>query len=168
MRSPQDRQGTSSMNKAAGDNPGVIAMPPLILIIFLAIGVLINLIQPLNFIYGSARFISGIVILLISGIIVLSAQIRMKRAGTNIDVRKPSTSVVTDGIYCYTRNPMYLAMVILLIALAFLLNNLWILIVIPFFMAVIQKGVIMREEAYLERKFGSEYTEYKKRVRRWI
>ena len=156
------------MTTTGNDNPGVIALPPLILIIFLAIGILINLYLPLNFIYGSARFISGIIILLISGIIVLSAQIRMKRAGTNIDVRKPSTTVVTDGIYSYTRNPMYLAMVILLIALAFLLNNLWILIVIPFFMAVMHKGVITREEAYLERKFGSQYTEYKKRVRRWI
>ncbi|MEQ9619785.1 MAG: isoprenylcysteine carboxylmethyltransferase family protein [Deltaproteobacteria bacterium] len=156
------------MTTADNDNPGVIAMPPLIFIIFLAIGILINLLVPLSFIHGSARFISGIIILLVSGIIVLSAQRRMKRSGTNIDVRKPSTAVVTGGIYSYTRNPMYMSMVILLIALAFLLNNLWVLIVIPFFMAVIRKGVIMREEAYLERKFGSEYTEYKKRVRRWI
>lgn len=156
------------MTSAGNDKPGVVAMPPIIFIIFLALGIVVNLIQPLGFIYGTARFASGIIILLISGIIVLSAQIRMKKAGTNIDVRRPSTTVVTDGIYSYTRNPMYLAMVILLIALAFLLNNLWIIIVIPLFMAVIHKGVIMREEAYLERKFGSHYREYKKRVRRWI
>jgi protein-S-isoprenylcysteine O-methyltransferase Ste14 len=63
---------------------------------------------------------------------------------------------------------MYLSMVILLIAFTFLANALWIAISIPFFMIIMQKGVIEREEAYLENKFGEEYIRYKNRVRRWI
>jgi protein-S-isoprenylcysteine O-methyltransferase Ste14 len=59
-------------------------------------------------------------------------------------------------------------MVILLIAFTFLANALWIAISIPFFMIIMQKGVIEREEAYLENKFGEEYIRYKNRVRRWI
>ncbi len=156
------------MKTESGDNPGVIAMPPLIFLIFLGAGILINFIQPAAFIHGTARYVSGAMLLIASGTIVLLAQLRMKRAGTNIDVRKPSTVIVREGIYRYTRNPMYLSMAILLASLSLLLNNLWILLLVPAFMAVIQKGVIEREESYLEKKFGAEYTDYKKSVRRWI
>ncbi len=92
----------------------------------------------------------------------------MIKAGTNVDVRKPTKAIVTVGVYSYTRNPMYLSMVILLIAFTFLANALWIAISIPFFMIIMQKGVIEREEAYLQNKFGEEYIQYKNQVRRWI
>ena len=92
----------------------------------------------------------------------------MIKAGTNVDVRKPAKVIVTESVYSYSRNPMYLSMVILLIAFTFLANALWIAISIPFFMIIMQKGVIEREEAYLENKFGEEYIRYKNRVRRWI
>jgi len=63
---------------------------------------------------------------------------------------------------------MYVGLIIFLIAASVLLNNLWILIFTPVFIFIMRKGVIEREELYLEEKFGSEYTDYKKRVRRWI
>ncbi|MEM7007978.1 MAG: isoprenylcysteine carboxylmethyltransferase family protein, partial [Thermodesulfobacteriota bacterium] len=84
------------------------------------------------------------------------------------DVRKPANSIVKTSVYSYTRNPMYLSLVILLIGVSIFLNTLWIAFMVPLFVIVMQKGVIEREEAYLEQKFGNEYTEYKKRVRRWI
>jgi protein-S-isoprenylcysteine O-methyltransferase Ste14 len=59
-------------------------------------------------------------------------------------------------------------MVLILIAGAFLLNNLWLLIAVPIFVLVMQRGVIQREEHYLEKKFGEVYTAYKSRVRRWL
>jgi protein-S-isoprenylcysteine O-methyltransferase Ste14 len=92
----------------------------------------------------------------------------MTKSGTNVDVRKPTNAIVTTSVYSYTRNPMYLSMAILLIAFALLFNALWIALTIPFFMFVMHKGVIEREEAYLENKFGNEYLQYKNRVRRWI
>ena len=98
----------------------------------------------------------------------LAGFLRIKRAGTNIDVRKPTTKVVTDGIYAYSRNPIYVGMVILLFALSVLLNNLWIMIFVPAFVIIMTRGVIEMEELYLEEKFGQEYTDYKKRVRRWL
>lgn len=156
------------MGTAPNDHPGVVAMPPLIFLIFLAAGLLINFLQPHTFIEGAARYVSGAFFLIVSGLIAILAHIRMRKAGTNVDVRKPATAIVKGGIYRFTRNPMYLSMTILLIALSLLLGNLWILLLVPVFMAVIQKGVIEREEAYLEKKFGSEYTDYKKNVRRWI
>ncbi len=92
----------------------------------------------------------------------------MIKAGTNIDVRKPTNAIVTSSVYSYTRNPMYLSLVILLLAFSLLFNSIWIVIMIPFFVIIMQKGVIEREEKYLENKFGDEYKQYKNRVRRWI
>jgi protein-S-isoprenylcysteine O-methyltransferase Ste14 len=156
------------MTAAPGDSPGVIAMPPFILLAFIAAGLIINFIHPLTLFHGAPRYLSGVLLLVVSGVIVLAAHLEMRKAGTNVDVRKPVTVIVKGGIYRYTRNPMYLSMVILLVALSLLLNNLWILVLTPFFIGVMQKGVIEREETYLEKKFGSTYVEYKKTVRRWI
>lgn len=150
------------------DNPGVIALPPLIFIAFLALGILINRIYPLHFIDNPIRNIIGAIFVVYSVFTSGLAIFQMRKAGTNVDVRKPSTTVVTEGIYRYTRNPMYVSMVLLLVALSVLLNNIWITIITPFFVIVIQNGVIEREERYLEDKFGTNYTSYKKRVRRWI
>lgn len=152
----------------ASDNPGVIALPPLILLAFIACGLLANQFYALPFVSGNARYVTGAVFAALPFLITTLAMREMAKAGTNIDVRKPATAIVTGGVYAATRNPMYLSMVLMLAAGAFLLNNLWILISVPIFIAVIQKGVILREERYLEKKFGAEYADYKNRVRRWL
>ena len=156
------------MKAPVGDYPRVITPPPVIALVMIAAGSAASLILPLRFIDGNARYISGGALVLVSAVVILSAYFRMTRAGTNVDVRKPATTVVTDGIYSYTRNPMYAAMVVFLIAMSILLNNLWIMILVPVFILILRRGVIEREELYLEEKFGAEYTEYKKRVRRWL
>ncbi len=152
----------------AGDYPGVLAPPPVIALVILFAGIAAGLIKSLHFINGNARYITGAALLAVSLAIGLTAFLKMKRAGTNVDVRKPATKVLTDGIYAYSRNPMYVGIIILLVAISVLLNNLWIIIFIPIFVAIVRKGVIEREEFYLEQKFGAEYTDYKKRVRRWL
>ncbi len=165
-----DSQKTTQGSEQApeNDNPGVIALPPLIFLVFLALGVLIHNIFPLHFIHGPLRNIVGAIFLAYSALISGLAILQMRRAGTNIDVRKPSTAIVTDGIFRYTRNPMYLSMALILIAISVLISNIWILILTPAFIIVIQKGVIEREERYLEGKFGTDYTSYKKNTHRWI
>jgi protein-S-isoprenylcysteine O-methyltransferase Ste14 len=76
--------------------------------------------------------------------------------------------VVSEGPFRYTRNPAYLSMAMIYTAIASLANALWAIIMLPIALLVIQRGVIEREERYLERKFGEEYLRYKARVRRWI
>jgi len=152
----------------AGDYPKVITPPPVIVLIMIAAGFAASLIQPLRFIDGYARYIAGGALLILSAVIVSLAFFKMKGAGTNVDVRKPATAVVTDGIYSCTRNPMYVSLVIFLAAASVLLNNLWIMILIPVFIFIMGRGVIAREELYLEEKFGARYTDYKERVRRWL
>jgi protein-S-isoprenylcysteine O-methyltransferase Ste14 len=150
------------------DNPGVIAPPPLIFLSFLAAGYFLNRLYPLPLIERPPGIIIAVIFFVYAALTAGLAIYYMVKAGTNVDVRKPAKAVVTESVYSYSRNPMYLSMVILLAGFTFLINALWIAILIPLFMIVIQKGVIEREEVYLERKFGKEYLDYKQRVRRWI
>ncbi|MEM0909446.1 MAG: isoprenylcysteine carboxylmethyltransferase family protein [Pseudomonadota bacterium] len=84
-------------------------------------------------------------------------------------IRLNSTShLVTEGIYAYTRNPMYVGIVIVLIAWGLWLGSLLSLVVIPVFMFSIQHFQIIKEEQALTDLFGQEYKEYQKSVRRWL
>lgn len=150
------------------DYPRVLAPPPFIALVIILAGFAAGLIKSIPFINGNPRYALGGTLLASALAIGLAAFYQFKKAGTNIDIRKPATTVVTGGVYAYSRNPIYAGMVIFLFAVSVLLNNLWIMIFIPAFVIIMRRGVIEREELYLEEKFGAEYTDYKKRVRRWI
>jgi protein-S-isoprenylcysteine O-methyltransferase Ste14 len=81
---------------------------------------------------------------------------------------KPTTTLVIYGPYRFTRNPMYLGLVCVYLGIALWFGIFWALILLPAVMALIQRYVIIREEQYLERKFGGAYLKYKADVRRWI
>ena len=153
---------------STNDNPDVIAPPPIIFLGFLLLGYILNRFYPIPMLTRELSTIISAIFFAYAALTAGLAFYHMIKAGTNIDVRKPATTIVTTSVYSYTRNPMYLSMVILLVGFALLFNALWIALVIPFFVFVIQKGVIEREEKYLENKFGDEYLRYKHRVRRWI
>jgi protein-S-isoprenylcysteine O-methyltransferase Ste14 len=76
--------------------------------------------------------------------------------------------IVSSGVYRFTRNPMYVSLALGQSALGIGLGNLWILLLVPVVCAVVQITAIRHEEAYLERKFGDSYRDYKKSVRRWL
>ena len=155
-------------NKANKDNPGVIVLPPFIFLGFVAAGLAVNYLIPLPFIEGPIRIILGAVFLAYACLMAVLAFRQMSHAGTNVDVRKPTTTIISTGVYAYSRNPMYLAMALIMLSISLLVNTIWIALFIPIFIIVMNKGVIEREERYLENKFGSVYTDYKMRVRRWI
>ena len=92
----------------------------------------------------------------------------MRRAGTPTNPYKPVSHVATQGPFRYTRNPGYLAMATIYMGIASLANALWAVLLLPVALIVVQRGVIEREERYLERKFGEEYLRYKAQVSRWI
>jgi len=89
-------------------------------------------------------------------------------AGSNVPTNRPTTTVVDTGPYHFTRNPIYLGMVLGLISLAIAFNSLWLLLTLAPFALVIRYGIVAREEAYLDRKFGDVYRCYRARVRRWL
>jgi protein-S-isoprenylcysteine O-methyltransferase Ste14 len=154
--------------REAPDNPGVIAPPPLIYAGALAIGLLVNRLYPIAFLpRGLSRVLGWS--LIVGGLVIGSLGFReMKRAGTNVDPREPTTAIVTEGPYRFTRNPLYLCLTLVYAGISALANALWAVLLLPGVLAVMRRGVIEREERYLERKFGDEYVNYKARVRRWI
>src|SRR5262249_401305 len=94
--------------------------------------------------------------------------VTIRNAGTQVETYKPTTTIVASGPYRFTRNPIYLGMVLGLIGLAIAFDSLWILATLVPFYLVIRYGVVAPEEAYLERKFGDVYLGYKSPVPRWL
>jgi len=150
------------------DNPGVIAFPPLIWLVNAVISVLVHLFIRLPIMRYDMCLVCGIVFIILAPTLALSALITMKAAGTNVDPGKPALAIVRGGPFRFTRNPMYLALCLLQIALGFFLND-WITLMFVVPLALIfHYGVVLREERYLTAKFGGPYLQYKREVPRWI
>ena len=113
------------------------------------------------------RFV-GVPLVLAGVAIMLWAAGLFRRAGTTIKPFETSSRLVLEGPYRYTRNPMYSGMAGILLGTALLLGSLTPLLVIPVFVAVIQRRFIRAEEAMLETAFADAYRRYKTRVRRWV
>ena len=156
------------MNEREANNPGVIAKPPLIYLAFLLIGLVLGYVWPVGFSPGNARYTAGSALIVIGVVIQAVALRQFKKAGTRHETDKPATALVTGGLFRYSRNPIYVSLTLIYAGIAILANNLWVLILLIPLHAVMQYGVIRREERYLERKFGEEYGRYKVAVRRWI
>ena len=150
------------------DNPGVIAPPPLIYAGTLILGLVAKRLLPTPFLPRALSRIFGWPLVVCGLAIGLLGFREMRRAGTNVDPREPTTAVVTEGPYRFTRNPLYVGMTLIYAGITARANALPAALLLPLVLAVMRRGVIEREEAYLERKFGDEYLRYKDRVRRWI
>lgn len=98
--------------------------------------------------------------------IVVSGYFR--RAGTAIEPWKPTTSIVTTGVYAWSRNPIYAGFCLINIGIGVATNSLWIFLSFIPAALLLYYIAIAKEEAYLEKKFGEEYLAYKRKVRRWI
>ena len=150
------------------DKAGVLAPPPLIYLGVLAVGLLLNGRFPIGSLpRGIARGAGWP--LLGGGVLLLGWFERaMRQADTPTNPYKPVSHIATEGPFRYTRNPGYLSMAMIYAGIAARANALWAVLVLPVALLVIRRGVIEREERYLERKFGEEYLRYKTTVRRWI
>ena len=150
------------------DNPGVIAFPPLIWLVNAVISVLVGLLIRLPIMRYGFCLVCGIVFIILAPTLALTASRAMKAAGTNVHPSEPALTIVHGGPFRFTRNPMYLALCLLQLALGFFLND-WItlLFVIPLAL-IFHYGVVLREERYLTAKFGEPYLQYKRAVHRWI
>jgi protein-S-isoprenylcysteine O-methyltransferase Ste14 len=150
------------------DNPGIRVPPPLIYLLPLAAGLVLDRRLHLPFLpRGVAR---GLGWSLLGGGAALNAWflLRIRKADVPIRTDKPVPRLTTEGPFGYSRNPSYLALALIYAAIASLRNSLWAILLLPFVVYVIQREVIGREERYLERTFGEEYLAYKARVRRWV
>jgi protein-S-isoprenylcysteine O-methyltransferase Ste14 len=165
---PQMQQAPQPPNDSARDVPGVITLPPLIPLGALALAFVLDAVWNLSLFPEPAQYVIGALLIITSLAILTAGVLEFRRAGTNVEVYKPSTVLVTSGVYKYSRNPLYISMVLLQAGIGVAADNPWVLILLIPTMALIRYGVIAREERYLERKFGDEYRRYKASVRRWL
>ena len=154
---------------AATDTANVLIRPPIAWAIAVLAGLALDWLMPLPFVPAAipAGWLGAIVFALALALLAWAIA-TMRGAGSNVQTSEPTTTIVDTGPYRFTRNPIYLAMLLGLIGLAIALNSLWLLLTLVPFVLVIRYGVVAREEAYLERKFGDVYRSYCVRVRRWL
>ncbi len=156
------------MNEAR-DNSGAIVRPPVAWALAILAGLIFDWLYPLPFVPVSIpRVWVGVIVFALGFALAIWAIRTIRKAGSRIETSMPTTAIVSSGPYGFMRNPVYLGMFLGQIGLAVGLNSLWVLAMLVPFYLVIRYGVVAREEAYLERKFGKIYLDYKTRVRRWV
>lgn len=150
---------------------GVVARPPLLFLAALLLGLgsdgVLNLPFP---VLGTdtIRWITAGCLILV-GIALFAAGIgNFSRAMTPVPTNQSTRALVTTGIHGWTRNPIYLGMFLVYGGIGVAARSPSILILALPLAIVIRYGVVAREEAYLERRFGEAYRDYKARVRRWV
>jgi protein-S-isoprenylcysteine O-methyltransferase Ste14 len=159
----------SGAGGSKGDVAGVIAPPPVLFAGVFLIGFAMQRMHPLGFgpdrqlhLWLKLIFLNG------SGALALWASGFMVHARTHINPLRPSTALVTGGPYRFSRNPLSVSLVMLYIGMALQINTVWPIILMPALLWVNHFGIILREERYLESKFGDEYRNYRATVRRWL
>ena len=150
------------------DNPGIRVPPPLIYLLPLVLGLGLDSRWHVPFLPSRAARVLWWP--LVRGGALLSGWFfrTMRNAEAPVRTDKPVPRLTQDGPFRYTRNPGYLCMAMIYAGLAVRRNALWAILLLPLVVYVIQREVIGREERYLERTFGEEYLDYKRRVRRWV
>ena len=150
------------------DNPGVRFPPPLLYALAVIGGYLLNRRWPLP--VGGGVFIKVLAWALTLASLALAASSigNFRRSRTSIVPVRPATALVIAGPYRFTRNPMYVGMAALTLALALFLDTWWVIMLLPPVLLVVRLFVIAPEERYLRRRFGADYVAYTRRVRRWV
>jgi protein-S-isoprenylcysteine O-methyltransferase Ste14 len=158
--------------KQDSDAAAVRIFPPAIPLLTVIAGIGLNRLWPIDLGFEvpvrASYWIGG---LIVAGAVLglgWRSVVQLRRTGQSENPWKPTTAIVECGPFLFTRNPMYLQMVLVCIGIAVALTNLWILMLTPVCAWLLQRLAIVPEERYLERKFGETYLAYKRRVRRWL
>lgn len=156
------------MAESSTDSPGVMACPPLIFVGALGLGLFLHWLMPVHPLPAWLSRPLGGVFCLASVAAGIWGSATMRRAGTNVRPDRPVTALVTGGPFQFTRNPLYLSLTALYLGITLLCDALWPLATLVPLLAVVRWRIVLREERFLEAKFGDAYRAYKTRVRRWL
>jgi protein-S-isoprenylcysteine O-methyltransferase Ste14 len=149
----------------------VIARPPFLYLACLLLGPAMDRVLPLPLRFPDAALIRWTVGggLILIGVAIAAAGIRnFSRAATPVPSNQPVRALVTTGVHGWSRNPIYAGMFLLYAGIGVAARSPWILVLALPLIIILRYGVVAREEAYLERRFGEAYRDYKARVRRWL
>src|SRR5215472_5755342 len=162
---PPDHSGSDATQEVA--NLGVVR-PPLVYGAAIVTGLLLEFGWPLPFLPRLLTALLGSVLLVVA-LVVFSFSIRtFQMAGTPVPGNKPTNVIVRTGPYRFSRNPIYLAFSIFQLGIASWVNSVWLIATLLAAVALMVSVVIPKEERYLETRFGTDYVDYKRSVRRWL
>lgn len=152
------------------DAPDIKLYPPYLAIIAPLAAVILDWVLPLGWAFAGPywQLALGFLLGLVALWLAVAGTRAFKAAGTNIDPKQEALVLVDSGPYRITRNPMYLGMITLQLALAFLFSLEWSLLAAVVLWAALNWGVVVHEEAYLKRKFGAPYESFLEKTRRWL
>jgi protein-S-isoprenylcysteine O-methyltransferase Ste14 len=156
------------MTSSPVDSPGVNVPPPFFFIVAIGGGVLLHRSMPLTIGWDAPRVIGAWTFIALFAALMAWSFLWFARRRTTIIPNQPANALVLDGPFRFTRNPLYLAMALLTLGAGLWLNTWWVLILLIPTIALVDRLVIAREEAYLRRRFGAEYDAFTARVRRWL
>lgn len=143
-------------------------VPPVYFLLALGISLALDRWLPVTRVVPQPWHWLGLALLAPALALVVPGARALARRGTTLHPFGEPTALVTDGPYRYSRNPLYLGLALLLLGAAIFLGSVTPFLVVPGFMAAIGVSFIRREEAALSATFGERYTEYRRRVRRWL
>jgi protein-S-isoprenylcysteine O-methyltransferase Ste14 len=156
---------------STADYAEVAIKPPFLFLGVLVLGSLLTLFLPIGPGLASPNGLGLTVgiIFIVLGFTLAGFSVRaFRRAGTNVVPGEPATALVVFGPYHITRNPIYVGMVLVYFGLSIVLTSIWVLVLLIPVLMILQRGVIVPEETYLDRKFGEAYRRYTGRVPRWL
>lgn len=160
------------MKKGSADRPNVLLYPPSIPLGVILASVLLGYALPIwgqtPHLTGGPWLAAGILLGVLGLALIISALVLFQKHGTPAQPHKPTRKIVRAGPYRFTRNPMYLGGNLVLLGLSFLFYLPWVWAVFLIGLPINHWGIVLEEEKYLEKKFGKQYRDYKKTVRRWI
>jgi protein-S-isoprenylcysteine O-methyltransferase Ste14 len=153
------------------DHADVAIKPPFLFLAAFAIGCLLSLVVPIGPGLGSANgtaLATGLAFVLIGFALAAWSARAFHLAGTSVVPGDTAAALVTSGPYKITRNPIYIGFILVYFGLAIILTSMWMLLLLIPVLFILQRGIVEREEAYLEREFGDAYRKYKAKVPRWL
>jgi protein-S-isoprenylcysteine O-methyltransferase Ste14 len=152
------------------DHARVIAPPPLLALLCVGAGFAADYFYPIAFIRGvdGGRRIAALTLYFIAAGIIFAALKLFAGKRENPDPYAPTTTIFESGIYRFTRNPIYLGLLIVAAAVAVQSGSAWLLLSLAALFLLLHFGVVLREERYLAAKFPDTYPDYRRRVRRWL
>jgi protein-S-isoprenylcysteine O-methyltransferase Ste14 len=150
------------------DNPGVKVFPPLLFVVALIVMLALRYVWPLAIGGRPFTLVLGVALAALAVAIIAWGRSTMLRGGTNVNPTLPTTTIITGGPFGFTRNPLYLGLIGLLLGIGLMFDSWWAVVALIATFPILHYGVVLREEAYLERKFGEPYRSYKASVRRYL
>jgi protein-S-isoprenylcysteine O-methyltransferase Ste14 len=149
-------------------HPNIKIPPPLLALIYLALVYILTWWIPLPLVVPPMLQMVGFLLVILGFFLGIAALITFRRAGTTANPRGRVTHLVTRGIYGFTRNPIYLGFLFIVIGISLDSGTYWGILLAPILVILFNRLVIQPEEEYLAQKFGEQFMIYKEKVRRWI